>query len=317
MKKVLVTEQIHEDAIALLQKQFEVVQGGEDLTAARGCEGMLVRVKQVTAQVMDALPTLRVIAKHGIGVDNIDLQAATERGILVVNAPTANIHAVAEHTAALILALLKNLLFLDRATRKGEFQKRNQYITTELRGKSVGLVGFGRIAQLVRDKLSGFGAAFLAYDPFMSREQADALGVSLVSLEELLRAADIVSLHTPLTEETHHLIDAGALSLMKSGAYLINASRGPVVDERALYEALSAHAIAGAALDVFEQEPPRPDSPLWELDNLIVSPHNAALSDAALRAMGMDSAQGIADFLTGGAPKYPVNPTALEGDAKS
>ena len=310
MRKVYISEPIHEDAIRLLERSFEVVQGGgaADIAGrAYGCEAILVRVARITEEIMDALPGLRVIAKHGIGVDNIDVQAATARGILVVNAPTANIHAVAEHTATLIMALLKNLVFLDAMTRNGGFEKRNQHIVTELRGKKVGFIGFGRIARLVRQKLSGFEASFLAADPFMEPEQAEAFGVTPVDMEKLLEQADVISLHTPLTPETHHLIDRNALERMKRSAFLINAARGAVVDEQALVEALQARRIAGAALDVFEEEPPAENCPLWGLDNLIVSPHNAALSDAAMRAMGMDSAQGILDCLEDRRPAYMVN----------
>ena len=310
MEKVFISEPVHQDAVQLLQSRFEVVQGsGPDhvVQEAAGCVGMLVRVAHVDAAVMDALPRLRVIAKHGIGVDTIDVEAATARGIQVVNAPFANIHAVAEHTAALILALLKDLVGLDRATRTGNFAVRSKCEVRELRGKTVGLVGYGRIARLVHSKLSGFDARFLAYDPYMTQEQADPFGIRLVPLEELLAQSDIVTLHTPLSESTYHLMNAQTLACMKSDAVLINASRGGVVDPKALYDALASHRIAGAALDVFEPEPPDPNDPLWALDNLVVTPHTAALSDAAMRAMGMDSAQGILDTLTGAAPRFPVN----------
>lgn len=310
MEKVFVSEPIHQDAVHLLGSHFQVIQGsGPDHVTQEGagCAGMLVRVARVDAAVMDALPQLRVIAKHGIGVDNIDVEAATARGIQVVNAPTANIHAVAEHTAALILALLKDLVVLDRATRAGNFAIRGKCLVKELRNKTVGLVGYGRIARLVHQKLSGFDARFIAYDPYMTQEQASGFGTELLPLETLLSQSDIVTLHTPLSEDTYHLINSQTLACMKPDAVLINASRGGVVDPEALYRALSAHKIAGAALDVFEPEPPEPDSPLWALDNLIVTPHTAALSDAAMKAMGMDSAQGILDVLTGGTPRYPVN----------
>ncbi|MHA5218642.1 hydroxyacid dehydrogenase [Dysosmobacter sp. Phy] len=310
MEKVFVSEPIHQDAVQLLRTRFQVIQGSSTdhlAQEAAGCAGMLVRVARVDAEVMDALPQLRVIAKHGIGVDNIDVDAATARGIQVVNAPTANIHAVAEHTAALILALLKDVVVLDRATRSGEFSIRSKCLVRELRGKTVGLVGYGRIARLVHQKLSGFDVHFIAYDPYMSQEQAETFGIQLLPLETLLRQADVVSLHTPLSADTYHLINAETLACMKPEAVLINASRGGVVDSEALYQALRFRKIAGAALDVFEPEPPQTDSPLWSLDNLIVTPHTAALSDAAMRAMGMDSAQGIMDTLTGESPQYPVN----------
>ena len=310
MEKVFVSEPIHQDAIQLLRTRFQVIQGsGPDHLAedAVGCAGMLVRVARVDAAVMDALPQLRIIAKHGIGVDNIDVEAATARGIQVVNAPTANTHAVAEHTAALILALLKDIVVLDRATRAGKFSVRDKCLVRELRGKTVGLVGYGRIARLVHQKLSGFDAHFIAYDPYMTQQQVDSFGIQLLPLETLLAQSDVISLHTPLSADTYHLINTETLALMKPEAVLINASRGSVVDPKALYHALSSRKIAGAALDVFEPEPPEADSPLWSLDNLIITPHTAALSDTAMRAMGMDSAQGILDTLTGGTPQYPVN----------
>ena len=310
MERVYVSEPIHQDAIRLLQSQFEVVQGsGPNNVAeeAAGCVGMLVRVARVDAATMDALPQLRVIAKHGVGVDNIDVEAATARGIQVVNAPLANTHAVAEHTAALILALLKDLVVLDRATRAGNFAVRGNCLVKELRNKTVGLVGYGRIARLVHRKLSGFDARFIAYDPYMTQEQADQFGIQMLPLDELLSRSDIVTLHTPLSADTYHLMNNETLACMKPDAVLINASRGGVVDPEALYHALSARKIAGAALDVFEPEPPDPNSPLWTLDNLVVTPHTAALSDAAMQAMGVDSAQGILDTLTGGTPRYPVN----------
>lgn len=310
MEKVLVSEPIHQDAVRLLKTHFQVIQGsgtGHLNQEAHECAGILVRVARVDEAVMDALPKLRVIAKHGIGVDNIDVDAATARGIQVVNAPTANIHAVAEHTAALILALLKDVVVLDRATRSGKFDIRSKCLVKELRGKTVGLVGYGRIARLVHRKLSGFDARFIAYDPYMTQQQAENFGIQLLPLEILLTQADVVSLHTPLSADTYHLINAEMLAYMKPDAVLINASRGGVVDSEALYQALYSKKIAGAALDVFEPEPPQMDSKLWNLDNLIVTPHTAALSDAAMRAMGMDSAQGIVDTLAGKMPQYPVN----------
>ena len=313
-KKIYLCEQIHEDALGYLSENFQVVHGrsiNDVVGDERECEGMIVRVAKVTEEVMDSFPRLRVIAKHGVGVDTIDVEAASRRGILVVNAPLANIHAVAEHTVALILALSKKLVLLDGMTRNGGFKKRNQYVLTELRGKTLGFVGYGRIARLVRRKLSGFDMDFASYDPFIKSEVEDGC-VRMLPFEELLGTSDIVSVHVPLTEDTRHIIDADALARMKQSAFLINASRGANVDQGALFSALSSRRIAGAALDVFEVEPPDDNLPLWRLDNIIVSPHNAALSDLALRAMGMDCAEGITDYLIRSVmPKYPVNAQAL------
>ena len=313
-QRVYISEPIHPAASALLAERFEVVQGRDRsrlAEEAQGCAGILVRVAEITAEIMDAVPTLRVVAKHGVGVDNIDVAAATSRRILVVNAPTANSNAVAEHTVTLILAACKRLTVLDQAVRQGAFSKRNQYTLTELRGKTVGLVGLGRIARLVARKLSGFDVELIGSDPFVSREASAEAGVELVTAEDLFRRADVVSLHAPLTAETHKMVGPRLLGLMKPSALLVNASRGPIVDEEALIQALREGRLGGAALDVFDPEPPREDNPLFGMDNVVVSPHNAALTGQALTAMAMDSAGGILDFLTGGIPAYPVNREVL------
>lgn len=316
MNKVFLTERIHEDAVWMLGKHAEVIQGTdiapeEIIRQAQGCDGVLVRSAHITKEIMDGVPTLRVIAKHGIGVDNIDVEAATERGILVVNAPFANVNAVAEHGLMMILAAAKMLVPLDRMTRQGGFQKRNQYITTELSGKTVGLVGLGRISSLLAQKLAGLSVNLIAFDPFVSKERAIELGVELCSMDALLERSDFISLHTPLTPETKHLISTPQLLKMKNSAWLVNVSRGPVVDEAALVQALRAGTIAGAALDVFEEEPPKDDNPLFALENVILSPHNAALSDKAMLSMATDSARGIIDYLEGRRPSFPVNPSVL------
>lgn len=314
MKKIYLCEQIHKDGLLRLAENFEVVRGADinNIKADESdCEGMIVRVAKVTMNVLDAFPNMKVIAKHGVGVDTIDVESATERGILVINAPLANIHAVAEHTVALILALSKKLVMLDRMTRCGGFKKRNQYVLTELRGKTLGFIGYGRIAKLVRKKLSGFEMNFAAYDPFI-KDDVDGQ-VKMLTLDRLLAESDIISLHIPLTDETRHIINADAFAQMKRSAFLINASRGGNVDQSALFDALSSNTIAGAALDVFENEPPADDLPLWKLDNIIVSPHNAALSDSALRAMAIDCADGITDYLVRGVrPVHAVNPQVIK-----
>ncbi len=198
---------------------------------------------------------------------------------------------------------------LDRATRTGDFARRGRVTNFELAGKTVGLVGLGRIARLVAAKLAGFGVELVGCDPCVTQAQVEDLGVRVLPMDRVLAQADVLSLHTPLTEQTRHLIGAAELARMKPTAVLVNASRGPVLDEAALCAALRAGELAGAGLDVFEQEPPAADDPLFALDSVAVSPHNAALTDAALRAMAMDSAQGIADCLTGAVPEFLCNPS--------
>lgn len=311
MEKILITEPIHPAAVEFLKSKFEVVQGTGRPVAEEGadCSAVLLRSARVTAEDLARMPRLRVIGKHGIGLDSIDVAAATARGVAVVNAPTANANAVAEHAVALLLALVKHIVPMDKATRTGNFARRNTCVSFELSGKRVGLVGLGRIARLAARKLSGFGVDLVGCDPFVDGEAVRDLGIRVLPMEEVLRTSDFVSLHTPLTPETRHLIGAEALALMKPTAFLINASRGEVVDETALLSALKSGALAGAGLDVFEQEPPQADSPLFELENVVLSPHNAALTDAALEAMAADSARGIADWLVGKRPEYLCNPS--------
>lgn len=310
--QVFLTEKIHDDAIRFLEEHFDVAFGwqlseDEKTIALAASEGILVRSAKVTAELIDAMPRLRVIAKHGIGVDNIDVDAATQRGIQVVNAPFANINAVAEHTVALILAASKNLVLLDRRVREGAFADRNRYLNTELAGRTVGMLGFGKIARLVAKKLSAFDMQLLACDPYCDGAAAAALNTRLVSQDELLAQSDFLTLHTPLLPETRGMVNQAFLAKMKPNAVLINASRGGVIDEPALVQALQNKVIAGAALDVFDPEPPRDDNPLFAMDQVILSPHNAALTDSAMRAMSMDSSAGVCDVLEGRIPQYPVN----------
>lgn len=316
MQKVLLTERIHPDAVACLQEHFEVIQGtstaAEDIIRqAQGCAGILIRSARITAEIMDAVPTLKVVAKHGMGVDNIDVEHATQKGILVVNAPYSNLNAVAEHIVMLLLALSKRVVRMDKLTRAGDFAARNTYRTTELAGATVGIIGMGKISRLAVKKLSGFEPHIIASDPFVEQEAVAELGVTMVSPEEVYTKSDFVIVHTSLFPSTFHLVGAEQFRLMKKTAFLINASRGPVIDEAAMIEALNKGEIAGAGLDVFEQEPPAADNPLFRMDNVIVSPHNAALTDTALRAMAMDSAQGVTECLLGKPVSYPVNPEIL------
>lgn len=317
MEKVFLTEHIHDDAVAYLKERFQVVQGTSTETAeiirqAQGCAGILIRSAKITAEVMDAIPTLKVIAKHGMGVDNIDVTHATEKGIQVVNAPYSNMNAVAEHIVTLLLALSKRIVRMDKLTRQGQFTQRNTYKTTELKDATVGIIGLGKISRLVVKKLSGFEMHIIASDPFVKQKDVGDLPVTMASADEVYRTADFVIVHTSLFPSTFHLVGAQQFRMMKPTAYLINAARGPIIDEVALVEALDAGEIAGAGLDVFEQEPPAQDNPLFAMDNVIVSPHNAALSDGALRAMAMDSALGITEYLTGKPVTYPVNRAVLE-----
>lgn len=317
MEKVFLTEHIHPDAVAYLRENFEVIQGtstdrSEIIRQAQGCSAILIRSAKITEEIMDAIPTLKVVAKHGMGVDNIAVEHATEKGILVVNAPYSNLNAVAEHIVMLLLALAKRTVRMDKLTRNGGFSERNTYKTVELKDSTVGIIGLGKISRMVVKKLSGFEMNILASDPYVKQEDVGDLPVTMVPAEEVYAKSDFVIVHTSLFPSTFHLVGAEQFRAMKPTAFIINAARGPVIDEAAMIAALRSGEIAGAGLDVFEQEPPADDNPLFSMDNVVVSPHNAALSDGALRAMAMDSARGITEYLTGRPVTYPVNREVLE-----
>lgn len=312
MKKVFVTEPIHEDGMKLLQSEVEVTVGSATdettiIIEAAGCDAMLIRSASITENIIKSIPTLKVVAKHGIGVDNIDGKAATQSGVVVVNAPESNINSVAEHGFAMMLALSKNLLVMDKNTRGGDWASRNRVVLTEMKGKNIGMIGLGRISKLLIKKLHALDVNILGYDPYVDQSVADEIGVKLVSsINDIFVESDFVSIHIPLTEETKGLVGTEKLNMMKESAYLVNVSRGGIVDENALYQALKNNVIRGAAFDVFEQEPADSENPLFQLDNIIVSPHNAALTSEALSAMATHAAQGILDVLNNKEPKYQV-----------
>lgn len=314
MEKVLITEKIAAPAMKLLQEHFEVVLGsGSDHVAEdlAGCAGVLIRMAHVTATDMEKNPQLRVIAKHGMGLDKIDVEEATRRGIAVVNAPCSNLNAVAEHILMLLLSLSKRTVQMDRLTREGGFSKRNEYHLTELKDSTLGIIGMGKISRLVVKKVCGLEMNIIAYDPFVSQKDVEDLPVRMTSAEEVYKTSDFVVVHTSLTKDTYHIVGAKEFESMKKTAYFINAARGAVVDEAALIAALKKGQIAGAGLDVFEEEPPKADNPLFSMDNVIVSPHNAALTDKALLAMAMDSSMGIIDYLESRTPQYLCNKEVL------
>lgn len=318
-KKVLIVQPIHESGMQLFGDDFEVKVAPDPSIETvkreiKGVEGVIVRTAPFPREIIEAADRLKVIARHGVGVDNIDVQAATEKGILVLNTPDANAVSVAEHTLTAIGALAKRLVPMDRATRKGNWEMRNEYKAIDLDGKVLGLVGLGRIGTLVAKKASAaFNMKVIAYDPYVSRSIAEENGITLYDdLDRVFREADVVSLHTPLTPETKGLVNAARISMMKPTAFLINFSRGEVVDEQALYEALKRGTIAGAALDVFQEEPPPRHHPLFELDNVLLSPHSAALTQECVVRMATGAAQGVLDVLSGRKPQFVVNPEVLK-----
>jgi len=273
----------------------------------RDCHALLVRTASYPEEVLEAGTYLRVVGRHGVGVDNIDVDAATRLGIQVTNAPTSNTNSVAEHTIGLIIAVARNFLRSDQELRNGNFAIRNSLVGTDLEGKVLGLIGVGRIGRLVaRKAIAGLDMKAIGFDPYIGAESVS--GISMVdSIGELLRESDFVSLHLPANRETMGLIDMKKLEMMKTTAYLINAARGGIVVEDDLAAALTAGKLAGAALDVFAEEPPSPSNPLLELDNALLSPHNASLTRECMDRMALHAAQGIDEVLTGKPPTWPVN----------
>lgn len=258
-------------------------------------DAILVRQGSIDRSVIAASSQLKVIAKHGSGVDNIDLAAATEVGVPVLRALAANAQSVAELAISLTVSLMKDVLSLDSQVKAGGWPK-TKYVGRDLAGAVFGVVGFGEIGQRAAALARGLGMKVIAYDPFA----ADMSEISVSrDLNEVLRAADVVSLHCPLMPQTHHLINAERLSLMKHDAFLINTARGAVVDQAALVTALQSKSIAGAALDSFEEEPPPSDSVLWTLPNLIATPHVGGASRSALRNMAVQSVTHIIGVLEG------------------
>ncbi|MFQ5522797.1 MAG: hydroxyacid dehydrogenase [Acidimicrobiia bacterium] len=244
-------------------------------------EGLIVRsATKVDARLLDEAPRLRVIGRAGVGVDNIDMEAASERGIAVFNAPEGNTVAAAEMTMAVLLATMRKVAAADRSIRAGRWD-RSAFRGVELRGKTLGLVGAGRIGREVARRCRAFGMEVIAFDPYLAEEAAEALGIQLVSFDRLIEEADVISLHVPLTDETRGLIDAEVLRRMKKGSFLVNVSRGGVIDEEALARTLGEGSIAGAALDVYAVEPLPSESPLREAPNLVLTPHLGASTHEA------------------------------------
>ena len=314
--KVLIPQDIAvEGKQYLLERGYEIKMGsGITVDAIKqdvaDCDAILARTAPFPAEVIKAGKKLKVIGRHGVGVDNIDLQAAEQQGVWVTNAPLSNSNTVAEITIGFIIALARQLTYCQQEFRKGNFEIRNKVKGIDLDGKPLGIAGLGKIGKLVAAKARlGLGMRILAYDPYVSQEQAPE-GVEITnSWEELFSHSDFVTLHMPFTGKK--LVGMKEFSLMKPSAYFINVARGELVAEEELIAALEQKKIAGAALDVFEQEPPDRDNPLLSMDNVIVTPHNAALTTECTVRMALHAAMGIDEVLSGKTPTWPVNKPIL------
>jgi D-3-phosphoglycerate dehydrogenase len=268
-----------------------------------GIHGLIAGVDVIDRAALEAANCLRVIARYGVGTDRVDLVAAREKGIVVTNTPGANSASVADLTIGLILSLARHIPEAAASTRAGEWPR---LAGVTLEGKTVGLIGLGAIGKQVARRLVGFDCHVLAFDPYPDIEFATRVGVGLVALEEVVAKSDFLSLHLPLLPDTRGLVGREMISCMKDGVFLINTARGELVDENALLEALTAGKLAGAALDVFPEEPPGPGNPLLKLPNVIVTPHCASHTDGAMNAMGWEALEDCLRVLRGEAPKHPV-----------
>ncbi|HEX6142437.1 MAG TPA: phosphoglycerate dehydrogenase [Geminicoccaceae bacterium] len=319
MTRVLIADELSPAAVEVLERRGveAAVRTGLDPGELKRIigefEGLAVRsATKVTADVLDAAPRLRVVGRAGIGVDNIDLGAASQRGVVVMNTPFGNSVTTAEHAIAMILALARQIPAADRSTRAGRWEK-SRFMGAELASKTLGLIGCGNIGSIVAELAQGLRMRVIAHDPYLAPERAADLGVEKVDLETLLARADVISLHTPLNDGTRNILSAAALARTRKGVRIVNCARGGLIDETALYDAIRSGHVAGAALDVFAHEPAR-ESPLFELDEVVVTPHLGASTSEAQEKVAVQIAEQIADYLTTGAVVNALNMPSLSAE---
>ena len=286
------------------------------LEVGRAADGALVTYAKITEEMIRQMTRCRVISRFGIGVDNVDIPAATRAGIVVTRVPDYCIDEVSDHAMAMLLAVVRKIPLANAKTQSGAWEMPAVVPIHRLRGSVLGLVGFGRIPQLVAPKAKAFGIQVVAFDPYLPETVFQREGVRRVEFDELVKVSDYISIHTPLMPETHHLFNADVFSRMKPTAYLVNTARGPIVDEAALAIALDRKQLAGAALDVMEKEPPS-GSPLLGRNNVILTPHTSFYSEESLVELQTKAAEEVVRVLTGQKPVNPVNPEALESGRKN
>lgn len=314
--RILVADPVAQEGIGLLRAVGRVdVRTGlkpEELIAAIGdYDALIVRSEtKVTRPVIEAAKKLVVVGRAGVGVDNIDLDAATERGVIVVNAPQGNTIAAAEHTIALLMALARHVPQADASLRSGKWSRKD-FVGTEVRGKVLGIVGLGKIGAEVARRAVGMEMRVLAHDPFVPEERARALGVESVELERVIKESDFITVHPPLTASTAGMIDREEIAMMKDGVRLINVARGGIISEAALADAVESGKVAGAAIDVFTAEPPQADNPLLGNPRIIITPHLGASTAEAQERVAVDVAEQIVEILQGKPARYAVNAPML------
>ena len=319
--KVLISDPIAEDGIKILKDaglEVEVKTGlsREDLIAElqKDVEAIIIRsATKMTADVIEAAPRLRLIARAGTGLDNVDIEAANRRGIVVMNCPGGNTVSAAEHTIAMMMALARNIPQATASMKAGKWEKK-KFMGREITRKTLGIIGLGRIGSVVAERAKGLKMRVIAYDPYVNPEQAAKMGIEIMELDELLPQADFITIHVPLTKETRGFINKEKFDRMKDGVMFIHCARGGIVNENDLYEAMLSGKVAGAALDVFEQEPPPPDYPLLKLENFICTPHLGASTVEAQKNVALAVASQVVDFLIHGVVRNAVNMPSVSAE---
>ena len=312
--KILVSDPLAEEGLKILKDSGFPVDVKTKLSEDELCkiigeyDCLIVRSgTKVTRKVIEAGKKLKVVGRAGVGVDNIDVPAATEKGILVMNTPSANILSAAEHTVAMLLSLARNIPFAHASMHRGEWL-RDKYTGVEMNGKTLGIIGVGRVGGEVVKRLKGFNMTMVGYDPFLPKDVADNLGVRLTTLEEVLRISDFMTIHTPLLPDTKNMISTAQFEMMKPNARIANVARGGIVDEEALYQALKSKRIAGAAFDVWCEEPLcKAEEKLLELDNLVTTPHLGASTVEAQERVSTEVAESVVAFLKEGSVSNAIN----------
>jgi D-3-phosphoglycerate dehydrogenase len=321
MIKILVSDPLSAEGLKILQdvKEFQVdvktdLKPDALKEAIKDYDALIVRsATKVTKDVIAAAGRLRVIGRAGVGLDNVDLESATQKGIIVMNTPTGNTVSTAEHTMSMVLALSRNIPQANASNKKGEW-KRSKFMGVEVYGKVLGVIGLGRIGTELAKRALAFGMRVLAYDPFLSKQVAESIGVEVAELNDLLARSDYITVHTPLTDETRHMISDSQFALMKKGVRIVNCARGGIVDEAALVRGLQEGKVAGAALDVFEKEPLAPDHELLKMDNVITTPHLGASTEEAQVNVAIEVAEIVRDALTGRGIRNAANYPCLEAE---
>lgn len=317
--KVLVSDPLHEEGLKILEKEKQLqvdvkpkLPPEELKKTIKGYDAIIVRsATKLTKDIIEAGARLRLIGRAGVGLDNVDVATASKKGIMVVNAPAGNTISTAEHTFSMIMALSRNIAQADVSMKSGKWEKK-KFMGVELYGKTLGIVGLGRIGAEVAKRALSFEMKVIAYDPFLSEEQAKKIGVEIVDFDKLIKKADYITVHTPLTGETRHILGEKEFKKVKKGVKVINCARGGIVDEAALIKAISSGAVSGAAFDVFEKEPLDPNSPLLKFDNVVLTPHLGASTEEAQVNVSIDIANTVRDALLNRGIRNAINIPSLE-----